>query len=86
MLFRSVGIPAEHLPRVFDRFYRVDASRATAMPGTGLGLAIVKTIVELHGGSATIESELGKGTLVTLIFPLPEQTLSADHQHCDPTR
>jgi two-component system, OmpR family, heavy metal sensor histidine kinase CusS len=82
----GVGIPAEHLSRVFDRFYRVDASRATAMPGTGLGLAIVKTIVELHGGSATIESELGKGTLVTLIFPLPEQTLSADHQHCDPTR
>jgi two-component system, OmpR family, heavy metal sensor histidine kinase CusS len=66
----GAGIPAEHLPRVFDRFYRVDASRATAMPGTGLGLAIVKTIVELHGGSVTIESELGKGTLVTLIFPL----------------
>ena len=72
----GAGIPAEHLPRVFDRFYRVDASRATAMPGTGLGLAIVKTIVELHGGSVSIESELGKGTLVTLIFPLPEQTPS----------
>jgi two-component system, OmpR family, heavy metal sensor histidine kinase CusS len=67
----GVGIPTEHLPRVFDRFYRVDASRATAMAGTGLGLAIVKTIVELHGGSVTIESELGKGTLVTLIFPVP---------------
>jgi two-component system heavy metal sensor histidine kinase CusS len=67
----GVGIPAEHLPRLFDRFYRVDASRATAMAGTGLGLAIVKTIVELHGGSITIESELGKGTLVTLVFPVP---------------
>jgi signal transduction histidine kinase len=66
-----VGIPAEHLPRLFDRFYRVDASRAAALAGTGLGLAIVKTIVDLHGGSVTIESESGKGTLVTLVFPVP---------------
>jgi two-component system heavy metal sensor histidine kinase CusS len=67
----GVGIPAEHLPRLFDRFYRVDASRAAAIAGTGLGLAIVKTIVDLHGGSVTIKSELGKGTLVTLVFPVP---------------
>lgn len=67
----GTGIPAEHLPRLFDRFYRVDAARATALAGTGLGLAIVKTIMELHGGSATIESELGKGTLVSLNFPVP---------------
>ena len=67
----GVGIPPEHLPRLFDRFYRVDASRAAAVAGTGLGLAIVKSIVDLHGGSASIESEPGKGTLVTLVFPVP---------------
>jgi two-component system, OmpR family, heavy metal sensor histidine kinase CusS len=65
----GTGIPAEHLPRLFDRFYRVDASRNTAMAGTGLGLAIVKTVMDLHGGSVTIQSELRKGTLVTLEFP-----------------
>ena len=67
----GVGIPPEHLPRLFDRFYRVDASRAAAVAGTGLGLAIVKSIVDLHGGSVSIESEPGKGTLVTLVFPVP---------------
>jgi two-component system, OmpR family, heavy metal sensor histidine kinase CusS len=67
----GVGISPEHLPRLFDRFYRVDASRAAAIAGTGLGLAIVKSIVDLHGGMVTIESELGKGTLVTLVFPVP---------------
>jgi two-component system, OmpR family, heavy metal sensor histidine kinase CusS len=61
------GIEPEHLPRVFDRFYRADPSRSAA--GTGLGLALVKSIVDLHGGSATIESELGRGTSVRLIFP-----------------
>ena len=61
------GIAAEHLPRVFDRFYRVDASRSSQ--GSGLGLALVKSIADLHGGSATIESKIGRGTTVTLIFP-----------------
>jgi two-component system heavy metal sensor histidine kinase CusS len=61
------GIAPEHLPRVFDRFYRGDPSRSSA--GTGLGLALVKSIVDLHGGSATIESELGRGTTVILTFP-----------------
>jgi two-component system heavy metal sensor histidine kinase CusS len=61
------GIAPEHLPRVFDRFYRGDASRSSA--GTGLGLALVKSIVDLHGGSARIESELGRETTVTLVFP-----------------
>jgi two-component system, OmpR family, heavy metal sensor histidine kinase CusS len=67
----GVGIPPEHLPRLFDRFYRVDVSRAAAVAGTGLGLAIVKSIVDLHGGSVTIESQPGKGTSVTLVFPVP---------------
>ena len=61
------GIAPEHLPHVFDRFYRGDPSRSSA--GTGLGLALVKSIVDLHGGSARIESELGRGTTVTLTFP-----------------
>jgi two-component system heavy metal sensor histidine kinase CusS len=61
------GIAPEHLPRVFDRFYRADPSRSSA--GTGLGLALVKSIVDLHGGSAQIDSELGRGTTVALIFP-----------------
>jgi two-component system, OmpR family, heavy metal sensor histidine kinase CusS len=61
------GIVAEHLPRVFDRFYRADTSRSSE--GVGLGLALVKSIMNLHAGSATIESEPGRGTTVTLRFP-----------------
>src|SRR5437667_892771 len=61
------GIASEHLPRVFDRFYRAESSRGS--DGAGLGLALVKSIVELHGGSATIQSEIGSGTTVTLRFP-----------------
>ena len=62
------GIAAEHLPRIFDRFYRVDPARSQHS-GTGLGLAIVKSIMELHGGSVTVQSEPGKGTTFTLRFP-----------------
>ena len=76
----GVGIPPEHLPRLFDRFYRVDASRAAAVAGTGLGLAIVKSIVDLHGGLVTIESELGKGTLVALVFPVPPGVKGEERQ------
>ena len=61
------GIAPEHLPRVFDRFYRADSSRSSQ--GSGLGLALVKSIADLHGGSAKIESEVGRGTIVTLTFP-----------------
>jgi two-component system, OmpR family, heavy metal sensor histidine kinase CusS len=61
------GMAQEHLPRVFDRFYRAESSRSS--DGAGLGLALVKSIVELHGGSATILSEVGRGTSVTLRFP-----------------
>jgi two-component system, OmpR family, heavy metal sensor histidine kinase CusS len=62
------GIAPEHLPRVFDRFYRADSSRSS--DGAGLGLALVKSIVDLHGGSARIESEVNRGTTVTLTFPV----------------
>jgi len=61
------GIPAEHLPRVFDRFYRADPSRSSE--GVGLGLALVKSIVDLHGGSIRLESEVNRGTTVVLTFP-----------------
>jgi two-component system heavy metal sensor histidine kinase CusS len=63
------GIPATHLPYVFDRFYRVDRSRSSASGGLGLGLAIVKGIAELHGGSVSLASEVGRGTRFTLLLP-----------------
>jgi two-component system heavy metal sensor histidine kinase CusS len=63
------GIAPEHLPRVFDRLYRADRSRSAMTGGAGLGLAIVKSIAELHGGRTEIESQVGKGTRVTLILP-----------------
>ncbi len=64
------GISPEHLPRLFERFYRVDAGRAREAGGTGLGLAIVKHIVQQHGGSVSVASELGKGTEFTCRFPV----------------
>ena len=66
----GAGIPAEALPRVFDRFFRVDPSRSKTSGGTGLGLAIVQSILTLHGGSAEITSQLGRGTRVTLRMPI----------------
>lgn len=63
------GIPPEHLPHVFDRFYQVDSSRARHGQGTGLGLAIVRSIMELHGGEVSLQSTYGAGTLVRLRFP-----------------
>ncbi len=65
----GVGIPPEALPRVFDRFFRVDPSRSKASGGTGLGLAIVQGIMLLHGGNVEIASEPGVGTRVTLRMP-----------------
>jgi two-component system, OmpR family, heavy metal sensor histidine kinase CusS len=62
----GIGIPMEALPRVFDRFFRVDPSRSQSSGGTGLGLAIVQSIMTLHGGRAAIDSQLGRGTIVTL--------------------
>jgi len=66
----GVGIPPEALPRVFDRFFRVDQSRSQASGGTGLGLAIVQSIMVLHNGNAEIQSQPGHGTRVTLRIPI----------------
>ncbi|OIJ21886.1 cell wall metabolism sensor histidine kinase WalK [Anaerobacillus alkalidiazotrophicus] len=65
----GVGIPAENLPQVFDRFYRVDKARSRKLGGTGLGLAIAKQIVSAHGGSISINSEWNIGTRITLTLP-----------------
>ncbi len=67
----GTGIPSEHLPRVFERFYRVDPSRSREQGGTGLGLAIVKHLVESHGGRAWAESGLGQGTSIHTFWPNP---------------
>src|SRR5271165_3244748 len=69
----GVGIPSEALPKVFDRFFRLDSSRSQASGGTGLGLAIVQSIMLLHGGKVEIASQLGQGTRVTLHMPIAEQ-------------
>jgi two-component system phosphate regulon sensor histidine kinase PhoR len=68
------GIPAQHLERLFERFYRVDRARSRELGGTGLGLAIVKHLALLHGGEITVQSELGKGSTFTIHLPNPNNS------------
>ena len=72
------GIPAEDLPRIAERFYRVDKARGREFGGTGLGLSIVKHIVQSHGGQLSIESRLGGGTTVRVALPRATESRGSD--------
>lgn len=72
----GMGIAKKHLPRLFERFYRVDKARSRKLGGTGLGLAIVKHIAQAHGGNVTVESELEKGSTFTLHLPQKQTALN----------
>ena len=72
----GMGIEAEHLPHVFERFYRIDPARAKAIGGSGLGLAISRGIVEAHGGTIELASTPGMGTVATV--RLPAAAISVD--------
>jgi len=77
----GLGIPEEHLPFVFDRFYKVDQARTgNSAAGSGLGLSIVKAIVERHGGTVSATSEPGVATVFTIRLSLMEQPVVASHQ------
>ena len=66
----GVGIPADSLPRLFERFYRVDHARARGDGGTGIGLAIARSVVEAHGGTIRAESDPGQGSVFTFDLPI----------------
>ena len=79
MLFRSgVGIPEADLPKIFDRFYRVDKARSRAAGGTGLGLSIVRDTVRRHGGWVTAQRRQSEGSVFTVGFPCETPEVGGD--------
>jgi signal transduction histidine kinase/ligand-binding sensor domain-containing protein/DNA-binding response OmpR family regulator len=74
----GIGIPADQLDKVFDRFYQIDASQTREQEGSGIGLALVKELVELHHGTIQVESEVGRGTTFTVRLPLGREHLKED--------
>ncbi len=73
----GIGVAREHIPRLTERFYRVDGSRSRETGGTGLGLSIVKHVVQRHGGELDVQSEVGKGSTFSLVFP-PARVRASD--------
>jgi signal transduction histidine kinase/ligand-binding sensor domain-containing protein/AraC-like DNA-binding protein len=86
----GVGIPKEKLPKIFDRFYQVDGSHTREQEGTGIGLSLTKELVELHKGKIEVESDEGKGTIVTISIPLgkdhlkPEEIVEGEKEYACP--
>lgn len=78
----GIGIPEENIPKIFDRFYQVNASHTREQEGTGIGLALTKELVELHKGKIEVESEEGRGTTFTVSIPLGKEHLQPD-EICD---
>jgi two-component system, OmpR family, sensor histidine kinase VicK len=74
---RGPGIPEEHLPHIFERFYRVDKARTRRQEGAGLGLSIAQTIVQAHGGLIEAESHIGEGTRMSLHLPLAAEPVQS---------
>ena len=71
------GIPADELPRLFERFHRVEGTRGRTHEGTGIGLALVQELVKIHGGAVTVSSEVGRGTTFTVAIRVGKEHLQA---------
>ncbi|MDP4088818.1 MAG: ATP-binding protein, partial [Bacillota bacterium] len=83
----GVGIPVEHIDMIFDKFRQVDKSLRRGQEGSGLGLAIVKSIIDIHHGTVSVESGMGKGSTMSIFLPdTPEPSCSVDNSEVAATR